>query len=104
MTAPDPSTFETDEPVGFDNDPATTEFDILRRNREDMFRMLFDPESVPKAPTGVEEPQSKRGGTEPVDMLTDHSPVDDEIDSIEDDLGLLDDELDVGLDDLEVEE
>jgi len=95
MTNPDPTLFETDE--SFDTDPAFGEFELLRRQRKDMFAMLFDPDSVPKEPDGVEEPQSERGGTTDVDIISDHTPVEDE-------LGMFDDELDVGLDELEVEE
>lgn len=95
MTGPDPTTFETEDPFD-DSQPATSEFDLLRKNRADLFDMLFNPESVPKEPTGIEEPQSERGGTEPVDMVSDHTPVDEE-------LGTLSDELDVGLDEVDAE-
>lgn len=93
---PDPTTFE-DEDTMTDTEPKLTEFEILREQKRDMFAMLFDPNSVPKPPTGVEEPQSERGGTEPVDMISDHTPVDEE-------LGTLGDELDVGLESVDAEE
>jgi hypothetical protein len=96
MPQPDPTRFETDDEFDM-SDSVGTEREMLRKNRRDMFAMLFDPDSVPKAPTGVEEPQSEAGGTEPVDMVLDFDDVEADSLRVEDDLALIDEELDVGL-------
>lgn len=85
----------SDEP--YQRAPVLTEAGILELNRRDMEAALFDDSAVPMPPDGTEEPQSVADGTEPVDMVSDHTPVDEDILDVELSLGLTDGTLEPGL-------
>lgn len=65
-------------PFGFDGLVRKVQFedDLLDLHEQDMVGAIEDPEQVPKAPNGVEEPVTDETGTKMVDMERDGDRID----------------------------
>jgi hypothetical protein len=89
----------TDNPTADDASSAVEPFDereMLDQHAADQQAKLFDPESVPRVPNGVEEGVTERGGTTLVDMMFDTTAAEVPSLRLEDDLRMEEPVIDGG--------